>query len=173
MKVSVLRIGHRVFRDQRITTHCALVARVFGADEIIVSGETDDKLVESVRKVALAWGGKFKTSQDNWKNVVKKWKGPIVHLTMYGIPFGKRIGQIRKLSKSKDVLVIIGAEKVPREMYNLADYNISITNQPHSEVAALAVFLHELFKGGELGRKFKNARIKLIPQEKGKKVVHV
>ena len=30
MKIEVLRIGQRVIRDDRVTTHVALVARAFG-----------------------------------------------------------------------------------------------------------------------------------------------
>lgn len=169
MKVAVLRIGHRIFRDQRMTTHCALVARAFGADGIIICGERDDKLVESVRKVASAWGGKFRVGQEmNWKAVVGDWKGAIIHLTMYGIPFEKKMSEIKKLAKSKSLLVVVGAEKVPREAYELSDYNISVTSQPHSEVAALAVLLHELL-GNK--KKFGAAKLKIVPQEKGKKII--
>ena len=65
----------------------------------------------------------------------------------------------------------MGSEKVPRELYDAADFNISVTSQPHSEVAAMAVFLHELFRGKPPGKKSKNARIKVVPQQRGKKVV--
>ena len=34
--IIVLRIGHRIGRDKRITTHVALVARAFGANKIII-----------------------------------------------------------------------------------------------------------------------------------------
>jgi len=34
--ITVLRIGHRISRDKRITTHVALVARAFGADKILI-----------------------------------------------------------------------------------------------------------------------------------------
>ncbi len=171
MKVAVLRIGHRVFRDQRMTTHCALVARAFGADEIIISGEADSKLVESVRKVAATWGGYFKIREEkNWKNLVKNWNGLVIHLTMYGMPLDKKISQIKKSARSKNILLVVGAEKVPRELYDAADYNISITSQPHSEVAALAIFLHELLENRR-EKKFGKAKIRLVPQEKGKKII--
>ena len=39
--ITILRIGHRISRDKRITTHVALVARAFGADNILV--DTKDK----------------------------------------------------------------------------------------------------------------------------------
>ena len=64
---------------------------------------------------------------------------------------------------------MIGGEKVPGEVYGLADYNIAVTNQPHSEVAALAVFLHEYFSGKELDKKFRG-RLKIVPQAAGKKI---
>ena len=87
---------------------------------------------------------------------------------MYGLPVQT---VIKKVRKRRNVLVVIGAEKVPGEVYRLADYNIAVTNQPHSEVAALAVVLHEYFKGKELGKKFAKAKLKIIPQERGKKVI--
>ena len=34
MKIEILRIGQRVIRDDRVTTHVALVARAFGASKI-------------------------------------------------------------------------------------------------------------------------------------------
>ncbi|HDI02837.1 MAG TPA: tRNA (cytidine(56)-2'-O)-methyltransferase [Candidatus Aenigmarchaeota archaeon] len=167
--ITVLRLGHRVGRDARISTHCGLVARAFGAGEIIFSGEEDEKLMNSVREVTKEWGGPFSVKYEkNWKSVIQNFKGIKVHLTMYGIPIEKRIDEIRK---KRNVLVIIGGSKVPGEVYALADYNIAITNQPHSEVAALAIFLHEYFQGRELRKRFKNPKIRVIPQEKGKKVI--
>jgi len=64
-------------------------------------------------------------------------------------------------------------QKVPTEVYQLADYNIGVTSQPHSEVAALAIFLHEYAEGKELEKEFGDAKIRIIPQAKTKKVVHV
>ena len=42
--ITVLRIGHRISRDKRITTHVALVARAFGADNILI--DSIDKKIE-------------------------------------------------------------------------------------------------------------------------------
>lgn len=170
--ISVLRLGHRRQRDARVSTHCGLVARAFGAKEIIYIGEHDPKLLESVRSVAKRWGGPFSASYEkSWRAAIKKYRKKgyaAVHLTMYGIPIEKAIRDIRK---RKNVLVIIGAEKVPGEVYKMADFNVAVTNQPHSEIAALAVFLHEYFGGKELSKKFERARIKIIPQERGKKIL--
>lgn len=166
--LAVLRLGHRIRRDPRVTTHVALVARALGANKIILSGERDEKIIASVNKVCEKWGGKFKASYEkDWKKVMKKFKGVKAHLTMYGLPLNK---EIRKLRKEKNILIIIGAEKVPREVYELADYNLAITNQPHSEIAALAVFLHEYFKGKELDKKFAGKTM-VVPTSHGKKVV--
>ncbi len=169
MKAFVLRLGHRVSRDQRISTHCGLVSRAFGADGIVYSGEKDEKLLESVRNVAKEWGGEFEVKYErNWKSFVRGWKGKTVHLTMYGLPVQEVMGRIKK---EKNILVIVGGEKVPPEVYELADFNVSVTNQPHSEVAALAIFLDRFFGGKELDRKFPGAKKVVIPQERGKKVL--
>ena len=66
------------------------------------------------------------------------------------------------------MLVIVGSQKVPSEVYDLVDYNLAVNNQPHSEVAALGIFLHEFFEGKELNKEFDNAEIKVIPDEKRK-----
>ncbi len=87
---------------------------------------------------------------------------------MYGININDTIEKIK--SSGKDKLIIIGGKKVPSGMYHLADYNMAIGNQPHSEVSALAVFLDRLFGGNELEKKF-HGRSTIIPQEHGKRVL--
>jgi tRNA (cytidine56-2'-O)-methyltransferase len=168
--ISVLRIGHRIKRDARISTHCGLVARAFGAGEVVFSGEEDRSLIKGIKKVVKNWGGPFKAYYArNYRKVIAKYKKRhfvVVHLTMYGMGLDK---EIRKIRKKKNILVIIGSEKVPGEIYHAADYNIAVTNQPHSEVAALAVFLQGYLSGRQ--KKFRKARLKIIPQKSGKKVV--
>ena len=66
---------------------------------------------------------------------------------------------------------MIGSQKVEGEVYRQADANISIGNQPHSEIAALAVFLDRLFSGREISKQFKGCRLEIIPAGKGKKIV--
>ncbi|MFH0971447.1 MAG: tRNA (cytidine(56)-2'-O)-methyltransferase [Candidatus Micrarchaeota archaeon] len=178
MKISVLRLGHRKNRDIRVTTHCCLVARAFLADEIILSGEEDAGIIETVRKVSQNWGGKLKLRYEpNYRKFLqtRKKKGQlIVHLTMYGEHLAKKLAKIRKLAINKGIVVVIGAEKVPPEIYRIADFNIAITGQPHSEVAALAIFLNRLQQDAPLSptaqKRFKNARIIITPGEKGKKI---
>jgi tRNA (cytidine56-2'-O)-methyltransferase len=165
--VVVLRLGHRKKRDARISTHVGLVGRAFGAKKIIYSGQYDEKMMNSVRNVVQNWGGPFSVSYaKNWRNVIKNFKGTKIHLSMYSLPLQK---QVKKLQKKK-LLLIVGGEKVPGEVYRLVDLNIAVTNQPHSEVAALAVFLHELFGGKELNKKFVKAKLRIIPQERGKRL---
>lgn len=170
-KVSVLRIGHRLVRDDRVTTHAALVSRAFGADMIYMTG-VDQSVKETVDSVSKRWGGPdFRVEViDDWKSIVRAWKksgGKVAHLTMYGININDAAAQIKKESK---LLVIIGAEKVPREAYELADYNIAVGNQPHSEIAALAIFLDRYFAGRQFRKEFAGGRMKIIPTEKGKRV---
>ncbi|MEM3013788.1 MAG: tRNA (cytidine(56)-2'-O)-methyltransferase, partial [Candidatus Bathyarchaeia archaeon] len=148
-KIWVLRLNHRPMRDKRVTTHLFLTARAFGAEGAFYSGEYDEKVEESIRKVNKSWGGTFGiVFSKEWKEVIHKWKkenGEIIHLTMYGLPIQNVIDNIRQTSLKK--LIIVGGAKVPREIYNLADWNVSVTSQPHSEVSALSIFLHELFEG--------------------------
>lgn len=170
MRVQVLRIGHRLVRDDRVTTHAALVSRAFGAEKIYMTG-IDQSVKETVDAVGKRWGGRFELEIiDDWKKVAKDWKkggGKIAHLTMYGVNVNDAIAKIRK---EKELLVIIGAEKVPREAYDLADYNVAVGNQPHSEIAALAVFLDRLGGGSQLEKEFEGGRLRVVPSEKGKRV---
>ena len=87
---------------------------------------------------------------------------------MYGIPLIERIDEIRR---AENVLVVVGAEKVPREVYEICDLNISIGTQPHSEVAALAVFLDRVLEGLVFRLEFEDSSIKIVPSERGKKVI--
>jgi len=174
MNIHVLRLGHRLPRDERITTHVALVARAFGAEEITYSGQHDGSLESTVSRIAENWGGNFPISYSkNYIKVIKEYKKKgftILHLTMYGVPLPDVTSRI----KAEKLLVIVGAERVPMEVYKLANYNIAVTNQPHSEVAALAIALDRLQKGKELDsgfdKKFKG-KIKVKPNEKGKTVL--
>lgn len=170
--IFVLRLGHRFQRDERLSTHCGLIARALGADGIIYSGEHDQSLLDSIEKAKKNWGGSFEVSYNrNFRSVIKDFKSKnftIIHLTMFGMPIQDKITEIRK---SRDMLIVLGSEKVPGEIYKMADFNIAIGSQPHSEAAALAITLHEYFQGKELAKDFGDANIKVIPQERGKKTI--
>lgn len=170
--VVVLRYGHRHVRDYRVSSHCGLVARAFGAKKIVIVGEEDLELKGSIDRVTENWGGDFEVEfSGNWEKEFEKYRKlgyKIVHTTMYGLPLQDEVGKIRAAEK---VLLVLGSQKVEKAVYEQADYNISVTQQPHSEIAALAVFLHEYFEGGELGRGFKGAKKKIVPLERGKRVI--
>jgi tRNA (cytidine56-2'-O)-methyltransferase len=127
---------------------------------------------ESLADVAERWGGGFRLRPDvSWKGETVRWKeagGKVVHLTMYGSNLPDVIDEIREC---ENILVVVGAEKVPADMYDLADWNVAVGNQPHSEVAALAVFLDRLFMGRELHGEFEGG-LKIVPSTRGKQVLY-
>lgn len=166
MAVTVYRYGHRLARDKRITTHVALTARAFGADGVVI--DTRDEAVErSIRGVVERFGGPFfiKTGIP-WKDYFRDFQGTIVHLTMYGQRVDEVMDDIRK---HDELTVIVGSEKVPGAFYEMAHYNVAVGNQPHSEVAALAVFLHMLTRGCWREQKF-DGIMHIVPSERGKVV---
>ncbi len=166
-KVEVLRLGHRPERDKRITTHVSLVARAFGSDGIHIDTK-DTTLEKTVNSVVSRFGGDFWIETGiSRKSVMNRWNGTIVHLTMYGASLNDVIDDI---PRDDDLLVIVGAEKVPPDVYDNAHFNISVSNQPHSEVSALALFLDRYFEGRELDREFSGGEVKIHPTNKGKVV---
>lgn len=171
MVIEVLRIGQRIVRDDRVTTHVALVSRAFGVSKIFMD-EVNPEIKETIEKIKDMWGGEFEIELiNNWKKIInQKKKEPvkIVHLTMYG----ENINDIEKeLQKEENMLIVVGAEKVPREVYELADYNIAIGNQPHSEISALAIVLDRINKGNQFLMEYTNAKRRIIPEKQGKNVI--
>lgn len=152
-----------------MTTHVALAARAFGAQRILVDTR-DAALEKSVRDVVRRFGGPFEIETGiAWRRALKEFQGAKVHLTMYGLPLEEVVAQI---PRDRDLLVVVGAEKVPAELYRLADWNVAVGNQPHSEVAALAVFLDRLLGGEGLRRDF-GGRLRIRPSARGKDVEDV
>ena len=170
MNIEVLRIGQRVIRDDRVTTHVALVARAFGASKIYMN-EVDPEIENTIKKMNKTWGGEFEVEFfDDWKKVLKSKSDDykIVHLTMYG----EKIDNIAKdIRKNQNILIVVGAEKVPRTIYEKSDFNVSVSNQPHSEIGALAIILDRIHKGKQFDMKFDNSTRRIIPTKKGKKVI--
>jgi tRNA (cytidine56-2'-O)-methyltransferase len=143
------------------------VARAFGADKIVITTK-DEKIKENMHSICRRFGGNFQIETGiNHKKIIKEWNGIIVHLTMYGEELEKSIS---KIDKNDDLLIIVGAGKVPPYFYEIADFNISVGSQPHSEVASLAIFLDRYTKGKWITKKF-NGKIEIIPSNKGKKIV--
>ncbi len=107
-----------------------------------------------------------------WDKFIDDWKnngGEVVHLTMYGESVQDVTSKISESSNNK--LVIVGGSRVPSKVYQEANWNVSVTNQPHSEVAALSIFLHTLFDGEEYNIEFKDSELKVIPTAHGKQVI--
>lgn len=176
-KIAVLRWGHRPQRDTRLTTHVALAARALGASGVILSDTEDRKIKETVDKITENWGGPFFFEMGTgWRQAVKNWKekgGVVVHLTAYGENIQKSDVLRRIRDSGRDVLVIVGSQKVPGEFYHegVSDFNVAVGNQPHSECASLAVFLDRYFDGKTLAKGFDGAKVMIVPQKRGKKVV--
>jgi len=159
--IEVLRLGHRIQRDKRISTHVALVARSLGASKIYYTGQKDKSYEESVNRISKEFGGNFEI--EHIKKFDNLFKGrTTVHLTMYGEDFRKLVGKI----SSENLLIIVGGEKVPGEVYEMSQYNVGVTNQPHSEVAALGIFMDHLVKSEY--PKFEDGKVRVKPSSKGK-----
>jgi len=173
--VTVLRWGHR-FRDQRVTTHVAMVARAFGASSFILADVKDNEVKDAVQKISASWGGKFDFVMEfPWKQVVNEWRRKgrlVVHLTAYGENIETSDVMTKIRAANKDLLVIVGSQKVPGAFFSseVSDYNVAVGNQPHSEISALAVFMDRLYDGRELGREFDDAKLRIVPQKHGKRV---
>ncbi|PSP19328.1 tRNA (cytidine(56)-2'-O)-methyltransferase [Halobacteriales archaeon QH_10_67_13] len=176
--VRVLRIGHRPGRDERTTTHVGLTARALGADGVVLAGSAADR-AETIASVTDRFGGPFavETTDDPLAYIADADEA-VVHLTMYGLPIQDRLPQLRDRHRSdgdssdggQSLLVVVGASKVPFEVYERADWNLAVTNQPHSEIAALAVFLDRLYRGEELDREWVDADRAVVPRATGKRV---
>ncbi|MBR6911988.1 MAG: tRNA (cytidine(56)-2'-O)-methyltransferase [Candidatus Methanomethylophilaceae archaeon] len=164
----IMRIGHRPERDKRVTTHVALSSRALGAKGIYVD-TYDPVLEENIRSVVDRFGGDYQIKTGvGWKEAVKDFHGKIVHLTMYG---QQVVDAIPKIPKDEDIMIIVGASKVPFEVYERADFNVSVGNQPHSEIAALAIFLDRYTEGKALYED-RHGKMTVIPNERGKTVVN-
>jgi tRNA (cytidine56-2'-O)-methyltransferase len=175
-KIVILRWGHRIQRDVRLTTHVALTARALCASGFILADTTDPHIEETVTKIARAWGGDFHFEMGTpWKRAVRDWKvngGIIVHLTAYGENIQASDVMARIKARGKDVMLLVGSQKVPGEFYSeeISDFNVAVGNQPHSECSALAIFLDRYFEGKELGKPFEKAKISIVPKERGKEI---
>ena len=151
-----------------MTTHVALSSRALGAKGIYVD-TPDPVLEENIRSVVDRFGGDYTIKTGvSWKEAMKDFKGKVVHLTMYG---QQVVDAIPKIPKDEDIMIVVGASKVPFEVYERADFNVSVGNQPHSEIAALAIFLDRYTEGKALYED-RNGKVTVIPNERGKTVVN-
>ena len=177
-RLDILRLGYRRGRDPRITTHLALVGRALGADRFLLAGDDDEKMFDNVKSVNARFGGDMQC--EHIKNPMSWLRrfvsedagdgeaGVAIHLTMYGEPFREAIPRIRR---DRPVAIIVGGAKVPGDVYKLSQYNVAVGNQPHSEVAALALFLDAWYGEAASERNFDNARLIIEPSPDGKNVI--
>ena len=128
--------------------------------------------MENVKDTASRFGGNFKIEYaESYMGVINKWKadgGKVVHLTMYGTQAHITATEVRE--DRSDILIIVGGSKVPGKVYKAADWNVSVTTQPHSEVSSLAIFQHLLMDGKEFDLEFENPVLEVIPTAHGKNV---
>ena len=177
-EIEVLRLGHRLGRDPRITTHLALVSRAMGANSFVLSGDEDEKLFSNIDSVNKRFGYGLSCRYEKSPmrmlreiaNSDEESKPIIIHLTMYGEPFKKVIPNI---PKDKPVVVVVGGAKVPGELFKVSDFNLAVGNQPHSEVAALALFLDSWTDGEGFNREFSEPQLVIAPSKSGKDVKEV
>ncbi|MDG7016036.1 MAG: tRNA (cytidine(56)-2'-O)-methyltransferase [Nitrososphaerota archaeon] len=169
--IKVLRVGQRFVRDDRTLTHLCLVSRALGAEAIYLD-DVEKDVLGTVESVNRSWGGSFEVVLGRpWKKVLAEAKmegRKVVHLTMYGLPLQDVVGELRTAEK---LLVVVGGPKVPGRVYHSADYNVAVTSQPHSEIAALAITLHEIQGGEELKRSFGKSKLRIVPSARGKRVI--
>jgi tRNA (cytidine56-2'-O)-methyltransferase len=154
-----------------------LVSRALGANEFLVSGDKNNKMFETINQVTKTFGGVFLTKHlespmtwiRNYKSEEKGGiNGTIIHLTMYGEDYRKIVPLI---PKNKPLAIIVGGAKVPASIYRMAHYNVSVGNQPHSEVAALALLLDKLQEGKSIDQDFSNPKLEIIPDLERKNVI--
>lgn len=157
--ITVLSIGEK---NPRVKLNLCLTARAFGAAKIIFVGRRDANISKHISAINGTWGGIFKVDfASSVKSAVEpltKYKS--VYLTMFGLP----LKQLKYTVKTyKNILLIVTSKEYDKQVGELADFKLSITSQPHSQAAAIAIFLHEFFDGREQAMQFQNAKVKVVP----------
>ena len=89
---------------------------------------------------------------------------------MFGISIDEEIDKIKKMEEP--LLFIVGAEKVPPWVFEFSDFNIAIGNQPHSEVAALAIALSKV-SNNSYNQKFEGGQLKVLPSSERRNMTEV
>ncbi len=176
--VTILRLAHRRDRDKRITSHLGLTARAFGADRFLLAGDEDPAVLSTMRSVATRFGGDFEARHESspigWlkrfaqRDGLDGSAGVAIHLTMYGEPFRAVIPTIRR---DRPVVIVVGGAKVPGQVYGICQYNIAVGHQPHSEVAALALFLDAWYASVATPLRFSYGELRVVGSRSGKTVL--
>src|SRR5271157_833132 len=164
--IRVLSIGKGTYEHN---SELCLVSRAFGASGLLLSSRKDSRLTKFVKLNNTKWGGSFSVDFDSdyvevldSESSYKK-----VYLTRYGVPLHDVIESLRTY---KNLLLIISDKDALGSVSARADFNVSISGQPHSSSSAVAVFLHEFYSGRELAMHFENASYKVVPSERGVRV---
>lgn len=166
-EVTVLRLGHRPAHDRRISTHVCLTARAFGADRVVFT-TTDASVRDTVEDVVDRFGGTFSVDhEESWRPLIREFNGPVLHLTMYGQRHDEVVAEVEA---AEELMLVVGAEKVPADVYDMATHNVAVGNQPHSEIAALATLLHEIAGDEVLYSEREGAELVIEPTDEGKDV---
>ena len=87
---------------------------------------------------------------------------------MYGEEVSEALPKIRR---DRPVALVVGGAKVPGELFGISNHNVAVGNQPHSEVAALAVALSQWHSSVAIESRFKGGSIRVVPSREGKNVV--
>ena len=162
--IIVLAIGKPKYESM---VDICLTARALGASSVVLtssSHEMNSKLKRFCNSVTNRWGGNFSVQfVSNWKSYIStKTNYKTVYLTRYGIPIQKQQYSIRSY---KNILLIISTDKERPELNKISDFNISITAQPHSSIASMAIFLNMYYAGRELSLNFSKAQYKVVPSQ--------
>lgn len=158
--INVLAVGKS---DYQGNLDLCLTSRALGASEITFIGRKDPRLVRSINTINRNWGGKFRVSfVKSYDEIMSNSKKSIkIYLTRYGAPLQ---GKSQTIRTYKSIILIVTLKDNVKQIHDTSDFNISVSSQPHSSSGAVAIFLHEYYKGRELAMHFENARYKLVPK---------
>ncbi len=143
-----------------------LTARALGASEITFVGKKDGRLSKYINAINKKWGGRFtvqfaKSQAEALKSTSKYTK---VYLTRFGEPLQNKSYVLKTY---KNLVLIVTPSDEKSNLHEMADFNISVSSQPHCSAAAVAIFLHEFYNGRELAMHFEYAKHKVVPKEHG------
>ena len=162
--ITVLAVGKCT---REVMIDICMTSRAFGASKVAFTIKEDRKVQNTLRKVSKEWGGKFSIAfnTDYMKMIGNSPNYKTVFLTQYGVPVEKVKHSIRTYKNM--TIVVALSSKYTQKLMEVADFNVSITTQPHSSTSAIAVFLNTYFNGRENAIQFENATTKIIPAERG------
>jgi tRNA (cytidine56-2'-O)-methyltransferase len=167
--ISVLVIGGN---DYAGNLDLCLTARALGASEIIFAAKRNARLVRYISTLERKWGGRFRVNfTNNYTEALRKSMNyKKVYLTRYGMPLNKLT---YVLNTYKNIMLIVSPASSSPKLHGIADFNVSVTDQPHCSSAAIAIFLHDFYRGRELAIHFENAKYKVMPKEHGVSVERI